>query len=239
VIGQLNNGRIERSLSDIRPVQGGFESTREDVTINGRVFRTGSFLRAGTVVFANKDNCDLFESWIGEPSNRDDYGTKSTAKVTFEVLGDGQLLYKSPTLSVDDPAQKISVSIKGYSGITLKVSIDTNSVLWGWAQTGLWAEPVFIQLPKQSAPSRQGSLGIDSVRNNQDSVIISGIRADGPAFMAGIRLNDTLLAINEKIIESNQQLRDALKGLGVGTKVPVRVMREGKIRKFEVTLGAQ
>lgn len=195
--------RVEQSLTQLKPVEkssGGWEVT-ENVTINGRVFKEaiamdgwGLTRRGGkreNVVIANNGNYELFEAWIGKR------GGSGRGTIQFTVLGDGTELYKSPRMSMDDAALRVSVSIKTYSGITLKCEGDENI---GRTWSMIWAEPVFVKLvpdvptppPSFNPPSVVGSdFPTGQVSQGQIAVLLNGqpIRfSNAPATRIGGRI---------------------------------------------------
>ncbi len=146
VTGHRIAGRIEQSLTELRPVEGDWEVSK-DVTVNGRVFDVAGCTDAyvefnrrfiGKVVFANREHYDLLEVWVGYR------GGRGNGKNWFTVLGDGEELFKSEKMGQSDPAVKVSVAIKGYSGVSL-ISEGDEDV--GHYKSGVWANPVFVRLP--------------------------------------------------------------------------------------------
>jgi|GEM_PF-5947294 len=142
---QSSFSRLEHSLLEMEPVQG-TKIPDEATTINGRVFKNAlemgtNYDETGTVVFANKGDNDLFEAWIGKK------GGSGKGTVTFEVLGDGKSLYRSPEMDIASPAIRVSVAIKGYTGITLKVDQPEDS---DGVYPAIWAEPMFIKLVQRT-----------------------------------------------------------------------------------------
>jgi hypothetical protein len=135
--------RIERSLLDMKLAEGHWSIVRKNVTINGQVFARAGLTNAyntgsshdDRIVFSNP-GFDLLEVWIGKQ------GGSGGGTNVFEVIGNGQVLYTSPAMSVDDPAIQARVPIKGYSGITILSRGDAESRR---ASSAVWADPVFVK----------------------------------------------------------------------------------------------
>lgn len=137
VTGRSSGQRIERSLLELDPVQGKWATSR-NVTINGRVFERAVRVR-DAVVIPNRDNADVLEAQVGLSG---EVGPK--VRATFIVLGDGQEIYRSPIVDVSTPPTPISVPIKGFSGVTLRVE---GNIIWGGDSAALWVNPLFVNLP--------------------------------------------------------------------------------------------
>lgn len=58
-----------------------------------------------------------------------------------------------------------------------------------------------------------------------------------PADAAGIRPKDVIVEVNGKTIESSRDLTNIIAGFGVGEKVKVTVLRDGKKKSFTVEIG--
>jgi len=131
--------RGEKVLTEIKPVEGRWNVVK-DATINGRVFDVaGSMGWCGAetaVVFSNRDGFDLLEAWVGFG------GGRGKGKVRFSVQGDGDPLFNSPWMEEKDNPIKVSVSIKGFTGIRL--SITNMGTLCG--PYGLFANPMLVKL---------------------------------------------------------------------------------------------
>ncbi|MDD2763686.1 MAG: Do family serine endopeptidase [Opitutaceae bacterium] len=67
-------------------------------------------------------------------------------------------------------------------------------------------------------------------------VVINSLTPDGPAAKAGLKLEDVILAINDKPVDSLQTLRLIVAQTPPGTKVRVKSVRDGKTAETEVTL---
>jgi serine protease Do/serine protease DegQ len=61
--------------------------------------------------------------------------------------------------------------------------------------------------------------------------------ADGPAAKAGIKREDIITGLNDRPVTSREELRLIVAQIVPGTKVTVQLLRDGKPRSIEVTLG--
>lgn len=135
--------RVEYSVYDMEPVSGDWFKLSQNVSIGGRVFANAGqvFMHKGDhqAVFSNRIGADVFESWVGVADD-----TSGQAEARFAVKGDGQILWQSDWIAKGDAPQKVSVPIKGYSGLTLLI---TN---WryqdGLGDGCLFAEPKLVRL---------------------------------------------------------------------------------------------
>ncbi|MDD3181145.1 MAG: Do family serine endopeptidase [Opitutaceae bacterium] len=60
---------------------------------------------------------------------------------------------------------------------------------------------------------------------------------DGPAAKAGLKREDVIIGINDKSITSTEELRLTIAGKSPGSKVTIKILRDGKPLSFEATLG--
>ncbi len=72
---------------------------------------------------------------------------------------------------------------------------------------------------------------------NQDGVLVSEVEAKGPAAKAGIQTGDVILEIAGKKVVGLRELRLQVGGMAPGTKIDVKVLREGKEQNIAVQLG--
>lgn len=80
--------------------------------------------------------------------------------------------------------------------------------------------------------SSTGSLGLD-VKNNDDGLLVSAVRTDGPAYLAGVNADDVITAINgEKLNES--KLNELLAASSADTELTLTISRRGKDRTIAV-----
>ena len=79
---------------------------------------------------------DLFECWVGV-AKRPHQG-----RTRFIIKGDGNVLYRSLWMTWRDQAERVSVNIKNYKGITLVAEGDGMSKF----DMAIWGEPTLVQL---------------------------------------------------------------------------------------------
>lgn len=112
--------RQETSLVGMQRVSGHLFERRQ-VSIAGRVFSkaldTDNIGRNSfkQVVFECK-GYDAFEAYVGVEDDDNE-----RPEVVFTVLGDGQLLFKSPPMKIGSRPVRVSVPLKGVSGVTLRI----------------------------------------------------------------------------------------------------------------------
>lgn len=74
------------------------------------------------------------------------------------------------------------------------------------------------------------------IKSGKDSVaVIKG----SPAERAGLKEGDIVLAVDNFEMNENQTLAEVIAGFSPGTKVALNVLRDGKEKKIEVTLGSK
>ncbi len=79
----------------------------------------------------------------------------------------------------------------------------------------------------------------DDLQLIDHGVIIRQVTPCGPADKAGLRVDDIILAINDKKIDESNPLTVPLSRLHAGDKASLDVVRDGKNLKIEVTLGTR
>lgn len=67
--------------------------------------------------------------------------------------------------------------------------------------------------------------------------LVSDVTTQAPADKAGVKSGDVIVAINGKPIENPRQLRLTIGSMSPGTKINLKVLREGKEKQFSVNLG--
>lgn len=147
VTGRNTGQRVERSLTELKPVEGDWK-VEQNVTIAGRVFEVAGTMSVDKdfnpttitrrIVFSNPGGYDLLEVWIGFR------GGRGKGKNKFSIRGDGDTLFTSEWMEQRDQPVKVSVAIKGYTGISLIASGDEEV---GYYDTAVWANPVLVKMP--------------------------------------------------------------------------------------------
>lgn len=71
----------------------------------------------------------------------------------------------------------------------------------------------------------------------QNSIIIKAVNEDGPAFNAGVEVNDILLKINDKPVVNLVEAMDSVAEIKPGNKTTLTLLRKGKEIQLEVIIG--
>jgi serine protease Do len=77
------------------------------------------------------------------------------------------------------------------------------------------------------------SLGIKET----EGALISGVEKDSPADKAGFKRGDLVIALNGKQVVDSTSLRNMVASTAPGTKIDVKIVREGKEQTIPMTLG--
>ena len=70
---------------------------------------------------------------------------------------------------------------------------------------------------------------VDRLVRLDGGLLVTGLGEDGPAARAGLMIGDVLLEADERAVPDLQSLRSALAGERVGTRVPLRILRDGQV----------
>lgn len=93
-----------------------------------------------------------------------------------------------------------------------------------------------VKEPKAEA-KKPGFLGIQPGEGDEEGVIvIDGIVENSPAEKAGLKAGDVIVAIGKTQVDSMDQLYAAIGHAGAGTKVTIKISREGEESTVEATL---
>lgn len=68
-------------------------------------------------------------------------------------------------------------------------------------------------------------------------LMMLSIEADAPADKAGILIGDILLALGDALVADTDDVQTALGGAEVGSPLKAKILRGGKIKEVEITLG--
>ncbi|HEX6812881.1 MAG TPA: PDZ domain-containing protein [Planctomycetota bacterium] len=85
------------------------------------------------------------------------------------------------------------------------------------------------------APFFDGWLGV--WLSEQDEPIIAEVVPDSPAFHAGIKVGDLMLAVGDKVTATREEFIAAIQAGKVGDRVSIRLRRDGKEQTLVVKLG--
>jgi len=119
----------------------------------------------------------------------------------------------------------------------------------GFAVPTSMSKPIYESLIKNGKVVR-GFLGIGIQDLNQDlaksfgtkdakGALVSDVKEDSPADQAGVKQGDIIVAYQGSPVEDAVALQRMVTRTVVGTKVPVRVIRDGHEKDLTVTVGEQ
>jgi serine protease Do len=122
----------------------------------------------------------------------------------------------------------------GFSGIGFAIPVNlaekvandilvNGKVVRGWL--GVSIQDITPQLAK----------GLDLEVNN--GVVVTGVEDDSPAKKADLKTEDVIVEFNGQKIDNAIELSTKVAGTSPGTKVTVGILRDGKTKDIEVTLG--
>ncbi len=101
--------------------------------------------------------------------------------------------------------------------------IEHGKVIRGWL--GVQIQDITEDLARSfNLPSTEGAL-------------VAQVVEDSPAEKAGLQVQDVILEIDGKKVKNTVELREEVAGRAPGTKVKLKILRDGKERTIEVVLG--
>jgi serine protease Do/serine protease DegQ len=117
----------------------------------------------------------------------------------------------------------------------------------GFAIPSNMAEAIVDQLIR-FGEVRRGRLGVSVQDLNPElarafglqrwnGAVIAAVETRSPASKAGLRRGDVVTAVNGKPVRTSEQLRNAVGILPIGTTLELEIIRDGRSRKIEVTIG--
>ncbi|GHF34983.1 putative delta-60 repeat protein [Deinococcus metalli] len=204
-------GPISRDKSNGE--QGEFDG--HTLTIGGQTFAKGLGVHAdSTVKYALNAQCSAFTASVGID---DEVGTLGRA--TFQVLGDGKVLYTSPELTGADTAKAVSVNVSGVRELTLNVLKGANT----YYDHSDWADAkVTCQALKPSGTVYVSDLAYTSATNGWGPVEIDRSNGEQGQFDGKpITVEDQVYA----------------KGLGVHANSAITYDLGGQCTAFESVVG--
>jgi S1-C subfamily serine protease len=156
---------------------------------------------------------------------------------------------------IDRYLQTDVVMYPGFSGGPL---VDAHGRLIGLNTSGL-SQGVSLAVPTQTLARvadsllahgrmRRGFLGINTQRvqlpeasrselGQKSGLLVVAVEPDSPAEKGGMTLGDTLLSFAEAQVRHHEDLLTQLSGDRIGTAVPVKILRGGKVTTLDVTVG--
>jgi Do/DeqQ family serine protease len=75
------------------------------------------------------------------------------------------------------------------------------------------------------------------ISKDTQGVVITDVKPDSPAAKAGLKRSDVILALNDKAVESLEDLRLLISETAPGTEVAIKFVRDAKEQTINVTLG--
>jgi len=119
----------------------------------------------------------------------------------------------------------------------------------GFAVPTSMSKPIYESLIKTGKVVR-GFLGIGIQDLNQDlaksfgikdakGAVVSDVKEDGPADQGGLKQGDVIISYQGSPVEEAVALQRMVTRTPVGTKVPVKVMRDGHEKELTITIGEQ
>lgn len=183
-------GPIERNRSngqmDVR--DGG------PLTIGGQTFVKGLGVHADSDVrYALNGQCSSFQAVIGID---DEVG--ALGRATFQVIGDGTVLYDSGELTGKDPARQVNVEIAGVRELQLKVLKGANTYYdhadWADAKVTCTAiqptgDVVLSELPYISATNGWGPVEVERSNGEQAQFDGKPLTIGGQVFAKGLGMH--------------------------------------------------
>jgi serine protease Do len=70
-----------------------------------------------------------------------------------------------------------------------------------------------------------------------EGALVNRVVAGGPAARAGLRDGDIVLEVNGRKVSSSSQLRNTVAAIAPGTRIPLKVFRQGKELTVDVAIG--
>lgn len=140
---------------------------------------------------------------------------------------DGNLIgINSAIYSRTGGAQGISLAIPAEAARKIMTDIiDNGHAVRGWL--GVEARP----LPRQ--------LAAKLAEQNRYGVIISGVYADGPAALAGLRTGDILLSVNGEPLHDGRDGMNTVANLAPGETAKIEVLRRDEVIKLKIKVGTR
>ena len=89
--------------------------------------------------------------------------------------------------------------------------------------------------PKSTVPA---FLGVSTEDNDKGALVLE-VREDSPAAKAGIQKDDIIQKVKDKEIKFATGLTDVIRSFRPDTKVKIKLLRDGKEKEIEVTLGSR
>src|SRR5687768_6257637 len=102
--------------------------------------------------------------------------------------------------------------------------------------TALWTAPALAGGGGPEAARPWIGIGIDAAPNG---VLVKEVMERTPAARAGLRKADVVVSIDGQAVQKPAELISVVQGKGVGAKVALRVLRDGKEQTITLALEAR
>lgn len=202
-------------LSDTKPRIGDW------VLAVGNPFGLGGTVTAGIVSAMGRDIGDApYEHFmqIDAPVNKGNSGGPAF-NTNGEVVGVNTAIYSPSGGSVGIAFSIPAATVKNVIA-QLK---EKGTVSRGW---------IGVQIQRVT-PDIADSLGLKKA----EGALVAEPQADSPAIKAGIKSGDVITAVDGKTVKSARQLARTIGGMAPGTHVKLDVLRDGKDKVIDLTLG--
>lgn len=108
----------------------------------------------------------------------------------------------------------------------------------GWLSPACWLVVALIAgLANGSEPAR-GMMGV-TLRDEAGRVLVKDVYVDGPAFVAGIRPGDRIIAVGHKAVNTSAELLEVMADYGPNDRVELYASRDGWMKDLPITLGSR
>lgn len=146
------------------------------------------------------------------------------------AMQDGSLIFAKDSLfgvalyNTGREGNHIVYPVSRVLAIAESVIKSNQSIAYGWlGANGQNYSPALPTQTSNRAPSEPG-------------VIITAIAPDSPADVAGVKLKDVLLSINDRRVETREQLASAIRQIPADSEVSLRVKRGAEYKMFKAKL---
>jgi Do/DeqQ family serine protease len=123
---------------------------------------------------------------------------------------------------------------RGNIGIGFAIPIDlAASIMQSLIQTGTVSRGYLGVNTVALTPDIAEQLGVSK---DTRGVVVTDVKPDSPAAKAGLKRSDVIFALNDKAVESLEDLRLLISETLPGTEVTIKIVRDGKEKTVKATL---
>ena len=197
------------------------------------VFGTACLAMADSQVHKTADGHATAEAHATANGNK-----SSVSKQSVTVTSDGNQTIKKTVTVRDGKEETVTEITDALGNVTRQIGNDNNKSgpANGHNQTGGAQNDggPWLGVRVQAAPpALRDQLGLA----NDEGVVVEVVASNSPAARVGIRVNDTLLAVDQTKLSTPENLRDELRKHQVGDTVTLSLMRKGAHSTEDVILG--